>query len=146
MTLWSEVVPGDVVRGARDGKAWEVLRREGPDVTIQNGEKKFTFAPSGEVELIASRDEMLAAAQAAVKVVLPGSITIGTVDPDTKVWTVPKTYPEVGSLQAHLFVLHGARSTETDILAMLAEHRTWHERNKVQHAHIHDENFWKENA
>jgi hypothetical protein len=143
VTLWSEVKPGDVVRGARDGKAWEVLRRNGSEVTIRNEKREFTFAPTGPVEMIATADEMMAAAEAAIKIIMPGSVQIAQQDTETKVWYCPNTYPDAGSAQSHMFIMHGTKSKETDILAILAEHRKWHDDNVQVHPHVHSDKFWK---
>jgi hypothetical protein len=146
MVRWADVGVGDVVIGAKDKKAWEVTKKgPGEEVTIQNGERSYTFAPSGEVERLATASEMVAAAQASVKIVMPGAVTIAEQGPD-KVWVCPNTYPDAGSLLSHLFVMHGKKLTETDLIGMLGEHRAWHDKHDVQKPHIHDKDFWRDRA
>jgi len=143
MTNWSLVGPGDVVLGAKDQKAWEIVRKL-PDgtTTIRNGEREYTFVPTGKVDLIATRDELIAAAEAAVKVTMPGSVEIMRQDPETKLWTCPNTFPDAGVLQSHAFVLHGKRLSENPLPDMLAEHKAWHDANDVATPHIHVKDWY----
>lgn len=146
MSNWTEVGVGDVIKGARDGKAWEVIEKgHGAEVVIEREGRRYKFAPSGEVEILATAEEMVGAATASVKIILPGAVTVSVRDED-KVWTCPRSYPDVGTLQAHAFILHGKKLTEADKLSMMAEHAGLHEQGGVQHPHVHDRNFWKEHA
>lgn len=146
MTNWAEVGVGDVVIGRKDRKAWEVVKKgPGAEVTIQNGDRSYTFAPSGEVEVLATAAEMVAAAQASVKIIMPGAVTIA-VQGEDKVWTCPPTYPDAGTLQSHAYVMHDKKLTETDLIVMMGEHRAWHEKSDVQKPHIHVKDYWKDRA
>ncbi len=145
VTDWSEVRVGDVVLGAKDGKPWEVIRRgEGSEVTIKNDAKReYTFAPSGNVTIIATADEIMAAAEASVKIAMPGSVEVARLDNETGVHKCPNTFPDAGSAQAHCYVMHGKRSTATGILDILAEHKGWHEASQTYRPHVHTKDFYR---
>jgi hypothetical protein len=146
MIEWSAVAPGDVVKSVKDGRAWEVVeKRQDGKVTIRNGAKVFTIPVSGEVEVIATKDEMMAAATASVKIVMPGAVTISVQNSDG-VWTCPNTYPDAGVLQSHAFVMHGKKLTETDLIDMLGQHRAWHDASDVHKPHIHTKDFWRDRS
>lgn len=143
MTDWSLVGTGDVVLGAKDKKPWEVVRKA-PDgtTTIRNGDREYTFVPFGRVDVIATAAEVLAAAEAAIKVTMPGSVEIMRQDPETKLWTCPNAFPDAGVLQSHAYVLHGKRLEESPLPDMMAEHLRWHEANDVATPHIHTKDWY----
>lgn len=144
MVDWSEVGPGDIVMGAKDKKAWEVQSKL-PDgtTTIKNGERQYTFVPSGRVDMIATADEVLAAAEAAIKISMPGSVEVAVQNTETKLWMCPNSYPDVGSLQSHAYVLHTKKLEEGPLPDMLAEHRRWHDQNDIALPHVHTKDFYR---
>jgi hypothetical protein len=143
MDDWSTVRQGDVVLGAKDGKAWEVIEKfDDGRVTIKNSEKRqYTLPVSGPVQIIATAAEIMAAAEATVKITLPGSEVVARIDNVTGVHRCPPTFREAASAQAHCYVLHGKRSTATNILDILAEHTRWHAANDSLRPHVHVKDF-----
>ena len=141
---WVKVGVGDVVKGAKDGLAWTVLSRgEDGSVTIENGKRRHTLMLSGPVEVIWTADEFRAAAEAAVKVMMPGSVEICVQDTESKLWTAPNAFPDAGSLLAHALVLHGKILSEKPLPDMHAEHSAWHSEGDIATPHVHVKDWYR---
>jgi hypothetical protein len=140
---WSQVQVGDVVLGARDRQAWEVVEKSDDGTTkIQNSKGRgYTFVPFGEVDVIATGEEISALAEVTVRTIMPGSVEIMRQDKENGLWVCPNAYPDAGVIQAHSFVLHGKRLKESPLPDMMAEHNAWHEANDIATPHIHTKDW-----
>lgn len=104
---WDAVQIGDVLR--LGGVAYEVTaeNRVRDTVTVRkpDGDLFTNRRPTGEVERIFSAAQQMDVAESVVVTRL-GGVVSGRQRPDGS-WSMPESYPDPGSLLAHLLVGHG---------------------------------------
>jgi hypothetical protein len=143
---WADVQEGDLVVG-KDGYTWTVTAKDGPQVTLEReGREPFTGRPTGPVQFIDSGKAEMERAVAIGQVVLGGEVVARHSGSRENPWLVPVTFPDAGSMLAHIYLLHGKVISDEGMTlrALIKEHDDLHREKGVgyQHHH-HDPDFHK---
>lgn len=129
MPDWTDIKTGDVVQSARDGMAYEIVSRKGPDVTIKGQDGKTqTVRPAGPVVRLLSAEAVRRHATALVETHLGGEV-IALRERDSEIHLVPVEFDNPGTLWSHLYIFHGAIPTEgdeADLPTLIARHTKYH--------------------
>lgn len=140
---WSEVKPGWVLR-LRGDVDWTVkeVYHSGAITVETDGEAPYTGTPTGPVRIVSEGPEM---AEALLAVHL-GAEAVARKDGQGR-WTTPVSYPDPGSLMAHMHIFHGGTPWEDSLRELEAAHAKLHAPEAKQSAsyvpHVHTPDFLK---
>jgi hypothetical protein len=129
MPDWADVKTGDVVQSARDGMAYQVISRDGLNVTIKGQDGKIqTVRPTGSVVRLLSAEAVRKHAAALVETHLGGEV-IALREKGSEIHLVPVEFDSPGALWSHLYIFHGVipiEGDEANLPTLVARHAQYH--------------------
>lgn len=144
MQDWGTIVIGDILELQK--RVWQVIDRHGDVVTVEREDgHTHTGTPTGQVKVISSAQSEMERVTALVQVRLGGE-TVALKDVEGR-WLVPASYPDVGSLITHMWLLHGTVVKADSIREGLRKHEWLHRpenKGKEYEHHYHDPDFHRE--
>lgn len=153
-SVWSEVRKRWVVED-KTGRAWTVLKAAPPLFTISSpGKGEWTGERTGPVKVV-SRPEPpapqqdpnveMAVAQGLIATKF-GGIEVGKQGANKNApWKTPVSFPDPGSLLAHLRIFHGTTSDEQSLAGLEKDHADLHapehKTADFYEPHVHDPDY-----